>query len=86
MPDGRLLAFYYVQGTDAAGKAVSENRVMELRPDGTSGPQIRVPLKQPFQDCFTATVRAGSLPSTILDVLGHRIGTANTVSYARIRL
>ena len=32
MPDGRLLAFYYVQGRDAAGKAVSENRVMELRP------------------------------------------------------
>ena len=25
-------------------------------------------------------------PSTILDVLGHRAGTANTVSYARIRL
>ena len=86
MPDGRLLAFYYVQGRDAAGKAVSENRVMELRPDGTSGPQIRVPLKQPFQDCFTATVRAGCPPSTILDVLGHRAGTANTVSYARIRL
>jgi len=85
MPDGRLLAFYYVQGRDAAGKAVSENRIMELRPDGTSGPQIRVPLKRPFQDCFTATVRAGSPPSAILDVLGHRIGTANTVSYARIR-
>jgi len=86
MPDGRLLVFYYVQGSDAAGRAVSENRVMELRPDGTSGPQIRVPLKQPFQDCFTATVRAGSPPSAILDVLGHRVGTANTVSYARIRL
>ena len=38
-PDGRLLAFYYVHGRDAAGKAVSENRVMELRPDGTSGPR-----------------------------------------------
>jgi hypothetical protein len=74
MSDGRLLAFYYVQGRDAAGKAVSENRVMELRADGTSGPQICVPLKQPFQDCFTATVRAGSQPSTMLDVLGHRVG------------
>ena len=86
MPDGRLLVFYYVQGRAADGMIVSENRVMELRPDGTSGPQVRVPLKQPFQDCLTATVRAGCLPSAILDVLGHRIGTANTVSYARIRL
>jgi hypothetical protein len=38
MPDGRRLAFYYVRGQDAAGKAVSENRLVELRPDGTSGP------------------------------------------------
>jgi len=86
MSDGRLLAFYYVQGRDAAGKNVSENRVMELRADGTCGPEVCVPLKQPFQDYFPATVRAGSPPSTILDVLGHRRGTANTVSYARIRL
>ena len=86
MPDGRLLAFYYVHGRDAAGKAVSENRIMELRPDGTSGPQIRVPLKQPFRDYFTATVRAGSPPSPILDVLGHRVGNSDTMSYARIRL
>ena len=40
MPDGRLLAFYYVHGKDAAGKAVSENRLMELRPDGTSGREM----------------------------------------------
>ena len=85
-PDGRLFVFYYVHGKDAAGKAVSENRLMELRPDGTSGPEVRVPLKQPFREYFTATVRAGSPPSTILDVLGHRVGAANTVSYARIRL
>ena len=63
--------------------AVSENRIMELRSDGTSGPQIRVPLKQPFQDCFTAAVRAGCPPSAILDVLGHRSGAANIVSYAQ---
>jgi hypothetical protein len=86
MPDGRLLAFYYVHGTDAAGKAVSENRIMELRPDGASGPQIRVPFKQPFQDYFTATVRAGSPPSMSFDVLGHRVGGPNAVSYARIKL
>jgi len=86
MPDGRLLAFYYVHGRDAAGKTVSENRVMELRPDGTSGPEVQVPLKQPFQEYFTATVRAGSLPSGVMDLLGIRVGESNIVSYARIRL
>jgi hypothetical protein len=36
--------------------------------------QIRVPLKHPLGEYSTATVRAGSPPSTILDVLGHRWG------------
>jgi hypothetical protein len=86
MPDGRLFAFYYVHGEDTAGKAVSENRVMELRPDGTSGPEVQVPLKHPLQDYFMATVRAGSSPSPVIDLLGHRAGVSNTVSHARVRL
>lgn len=85
-PDGRLLAFYYVQRKDASGKNVSENRITELYPDGSNGPEIRVPLKQPLREYFTATVRAGSLPSAILDVLGVRAGSSNTINYARIRL
>lgn len=86
LPDGRLLAFYYVQGKDATGKALSENRMVELHPDGTSSPAIRVPLAHPFHEFFTATVRAGSLPSAVLDILGVRVGTSNTMSYARIRM
>ena len=82
--DGRLFAFYYVHGRDAAGKAVSEDRLMELRSDGTSGPEIRVPLKHSLREYFTATVRAGSPPSHVLDLLGYCAGVANTVSYARI--
>ena len=62
--DGRLYAFYYVYGK------VSENRLVELRSDGTSGPVVRVPLKHPLQEYFTATVRAGSPPGAVLDVLG----------------
>ena len=77
--DSRLFAFYYVHGKDAAGRAVSENRVMELRPDGTSGPQVRVPLKQPLYAYFTATIGAARA-SAILDVLGRPVGAANTVS------
>jgi hypothetical protein len=78
--DGRLYAFYYVYGK------VSENRLVELRSDGTSGPVVRVPLKHPLQEYFTATVRAGSPHGAVLDVLGIRAGASNRVSYARIRL
>lgn len=86
MPDGRLLAFYYVSGRDAAGKVVSENRLVELRPDSSGGQAVRVPLEHPFAVCFTATVRAGTPPSAILDLLGPRSGANHTMSYARIRL
>jgi len=85
-PDGRLFAFYYVSGTDAAGKRVSENRVLELLPDGSAGPHVRVPLKQPFSEFFTATVRGGSPPSNTLELLGHRAGSSQTMSYARIKV
>ena len=85
-PDGRLFAFYYVYGTDATGKAACENRLIELHADGASGVAVRVPLKHPFLDCFTATVRAGSQPSAILDLLGVRADSPNTMSYARVRL
>ena len=85
-PEGRLLVFYYVSGRDAAGKRVSENRLMELCPDGTSSPPVRVPLKHPMRSYFTATVRAGSSPSNTLELLGERADAANTISYARIVL
>jgi hypothetical protein len=85
-PDGRLFAFFYVQGADAAGKPVSENRIHELHRDGTAGRAARVPLQHPLSDCFTATERAGSPPAPVLDLLGHRAGTPRTLSYARIRV
>jgi hypothetical protein len=44
----------------------------------------------PLNNCrwtlFSATVRAGSPPSHVIDALGARVGAANTISYARIRL
>jgi hypothetical protein len=85
-PDGRLFAFCFVHGKDAAGNAVSENRLMELGPEETCRQEVPVPLKHPFPEYFTATVRAGSPPSTILDMLGMPTGAGSTVSYARIRL
>jgi len=85
-PDGRLFVFYYVSGRDAAGKPVSENRLLEIGRDGAPGAAIRVPLQHPFSSCFTATVRAGSPPSATLDLLGQRAGSPLTISYARVRL
>jgi hypothetical protein len=85
-PDGRLFVFCYVSGQDAAGKPVSENRLMEVRAEGTAGPPVHVPLRQAFASFFTATPRGGSALSPILDVLGERVGSAGKIGYARIRL
>jgi hypothetical protein len=85
-PDNRLFVFYHVHGTGAAGERVSENRLVEIHPDGKSGKHVRVPLKRPFTNYFTATIRAGSAPSPTLDILGQQAGNRNTMSYGRIRL
>jgi hypothetical protein len=84
--DNRLFVFYYLGGQDAAGKRVSENRVMELHPGGAANESVPVPLKEPFTSFFTATVRAGSPPSNTLELLGQRGGKPLAISYARIRL
>lgn len=85
-PDNRLFVVFYVQGTDAAGKAVAENRVMEIRTNGELGPAVRIGFKQPFTSYFTATTRGGSLPSSTLELLGHHAGSPTKLSYARVRL
>ncbi len=84
-PENRLFVFYYVSGTDATGKPVSQNRLMELHRDGSNSPPIRIPLRYPMNSYFTATVRGGSPPSKVLDLLGTRVGTRG-INYARIRL
>jgi hypothetical protein len=85
-PESRLLVVFYLQGRDSAGNRLSENRVMEIRANGTAGPSVRLPLVQPFNSFFTATTRAGSPPSRTLEMLGQRALSRNTISYARIRL
>ncbi len=85
-PDNRLYVIHYVSGKDRAGRPLSEDRLLELFPDGTCGAPIRVPLKKPFTSFFTATPRAGSPPSRTLELLGQRTGAPLTISYARIRL
>jgi hypothetical protein len=85
-PDNRLFVFYYAAGRGVDGKPLSENRLMEVLPGDQASPPVRVPLKNPFTSCFTATVRGGSPPSNTLDLLGLRAGAPQTISYARVRL
>jgi len=85
-PDNRLLVLYFVGGSDAEGKPVAENRLLEIRQDGTASDPVRVPLADPFTSFFTATPRAGSPPSNVLELLGECLRTQGTVRYARIRL
>jgi hypothetical protein len=85
-PGNRIFVVYFVKRSDAAGQTSSENRIIEITPGGISGTPLTLPLKQPFSSFFTATVRAGSKPSVILDMLGPHDGVKNTISYASIRL
>ena len=85
-PDRRLFVVYYASGNDGGGNAISENRVSEIRTDGRVTAPVRIPLKQPFTSFFTTTVRAGSSPARMLEMLGQHAGAGNTISYARVRL
>lgn len=90
--DGRMFAIFYVSGQDEDGRPVSQNRLMEIGPDGP-GETTVVPFRYPLVQYYTATPRAGSLPSDCLDLLGLRTDglglfkdVPTTVSYARVRL
>jgi hypothetical protein len=85
-PDHRLLVICHVSGADGAGKSIAENRVLELLPDGQTGATAAIPFARPFTSFFTATIRAGSVPSDRLELLGLRAGSAQVISYARVRL
>jgi hypothetical protein len=84
-PDGRVFVIFYVAGRDAAGRGLSENRLGELRDGKFARPPVRVPLKHPLGEFFTATPRAGSPPAAVLDLLGERADEPHTIGYARVR-
>jgi hypothetical protein len=69
-PDGRLFVVYYVSD----GCALSENRIIEIAPDGRPSAPTTIPLKHPLTQFFTASPRAGCALSWTLDMLGHRRG------------
>lgn len=80
-PDNRLFIFYHVF---TENKDFTENRMVEVLPDFSLSMSVRVPLKRPFSNFFTATVRGGSEPSDILDIYGK--DDKNEMRYARIKI
>lgn len=80
-PGGRLLVVTYQSDGGTAG-----NRVFELSADGIPGPAVTLPLERPFGSFFTATSRAGSGESEVLDLLGPRVGRPGAIGYARVRI
>ncbi|MBN2507569.1 MAG: hypothetical protein JXQ71_12830 [Verrucomicrobia bacterium] len=84
--DHRLYVICHVNGRNAAGQAISENRLMEIQAGGRIGPDVRVPLRRPFTEFFTATVRGGSPPSEVLHLMGIQADLPLAIRYARIRV
>jgi hypothetical protein len=82
-PDGRLFVFYHMGGKDADGNDLSQNRLLEIMPDGAMTASVSIPLHPPITSFFTATERGGSQPSQILDVFGD---VENVMRYARIKI
>jgi hypothetical protein len=85
-PDNRLFVIHYVRGVNSQGQRVSENRLLEILPDGRISAAERIQFQRPFTSFFTATVRAGSPASRMLELLGQREGNPRTISYARVQI
>ncbi len=85
-PEGRLFVFCHVGASQGPGKPLAENRLFEVLPDGSAGQSVHVGLGHPLVSFFTATPRAGSAPSQVLDLLGTAADQPLAIRYARIRV
>ena len=85
-PGGRLFVVYCTFDYPPAAERVYTNWIREISPDGSVGEPVKMFLQHPLTGFFTATPRGGAAPSAVLDMLGTRAGTRNTIGYARVRL
>lgn len=85
LPDQRIFVVYAIRENVTAGQAAVKNYVREISPGSKNTEPLLIPLRYPFSSFFTATVRAGSKPSSILDMLGTT-SEKNTIRYARVIL
>ncbi len=81
--DNRLFVFYYVHGGPGN---IKENRMVEisLTGDHALSKPVKINVKRPLNSFYTANVRAGSAPSSILDVYGK--DEKNEMRYIRVRI
>jgi len=85
-PGGRLFVVYCASDFVPPKQRTYTNWIAEIGPDGAPGEPVKLPLQTPLRDFFTATPRGGAAPSWVLDLLGRRVGSQNTIHYARVRL
>ncbi len=55
-PDNRLFVVCQAPATDPNHRHASENRLVEILPDGALGSPLRIPFQKPFHSFFTTTV------------------------------
>lgn len=84
-PGNRLYVVFHAAGVEA-GKAVAENRILEIPADGSPSPAATISLAHPLTGFFTATPRGGTAPSNVLDLFGPRGDAPLSMSYARVRI
>jgi hypothetical protein len=85
-PGGRLFVVYCAFDFVPPKQRTYTNWIQEIKPDGTTGEAVRLPLQHPLGGFFTVTPRGGGAPSEMLDLLGPRVGSQSTIHYARVRL
>ena len=81
--DNRLFVFYYVHG---GPDNIKENRMVEISLTGnhTISKSLKINVERPLSVFYTANVRAGSAPSSILDIYGK--DEAKEMRYIRVRI
>ncbi len=85
LPDHRIFVVYAVRENVTAGQTTVKNYAREIDTGSKNRKPVLIPLRYPFSGFFTATVRAGSEPSSFLDILGTT-GEKNTIRYAKVNL
>lgn len=83
LPGDRLFVVGWFAGASENHTPVNENRLIPIAPDGSALPWVRIPLEHPFRNFMTASERAGSLPSSRLDIIGEALGREG-ISYAAV--
>lgn len=79
-----VLAQFSSEAPSAPGPSY---RLAQVLPDGKVSEWQDIPFQSPMAGTFlTNTVRGGSAPSDIIDIVGMSPRTPNTLGYARVRL